>query len=226
MAARVMGVRGRDPWPAPPRRSCWSGCCSVGSRWAGTGDGPAGTAMEGPGRAAIPAGATASAGAAASGDGGRIVAAIAPNVAAGTALTASADRGGTGDASMAGRAICVGGSGPLFAPGTRWGRDANCPAGASASREASASGDASCSGEASCSGGGASSSPQSSAVRMRCRRDSGSARGWVSPLPPPGLPVGTGRPSSGARRGRGGIWLSSATGQQLPVQDAAIITPR
>ena len=52
---------------------------------------------------------------------------------------------------MAGRAMCAGGSGPLFAPGTRRGREAGCPAIASAACGASSSG-----GGASCSGGGAS----------------------------------------------------------------------
>jgi hypothetical protein len=62
----------------------------------------------------------------------------------------------------------------------------------------------------------------SSAARMRCWRDSGRTKGRVSPLPHPGVPPGTRRSSSGARRGSGGTWLSSATGQ-LPVQDAAIL---
>ena len=49
---------------------------------------------------------------------------------------------------MAGRAMCAGGSGALFAPGTRRGSDADGSAGATASCGASATGGASCPGGA------------------------------------------------------------------------------
>ena len=116
----------------------------------GRGDGGRGDAA---GQTAAFAGAAAFGWAAMSDDGVPAAAAIAPSVAAGRAGGASAGAGCTREGSMAGRAMCAGGSGPLFAPGTRRGREAGCPAIASAACGASRSG-----GGASCSGGGASSS--------------------------------------------------------------------
>jgi hypothetical protein len=237
MATRVMGVGGgpggRAPLPEPSGRSCRSGICSAGVRWAGTSGCSAGTAMAGPGRVATSAPAMTSGRAMASGrpatsgramtsgraatsdDGVPVAAAIAPKVATGTARSASAGRGCTREGSMAGRAICAGGSGPLLAPGTRRGRGASAAGGGAACSCSGASSSYSCS--------GASSSSKSSASRIRRRTGSGSTKGWVNPLPHPGLSPGRWRLASGARRGRGGTWLSSATGQQLPVQDAAIL---
>ena len=87
MATRVMGARGgaggRAPLPASSRRSCRSGRCSTGVRWAGISGGAADAAMAGPGRVATSGRAAATSGRAATSDGVPAAAAIAPNAAAG-----------------------------------------------------------------------------------------------------------------------------------------------